>query len=673
MLFRSPYLQTRSYVNPNIDADTGRYRDASNLIKDNRQEIIDYAFNQMQTAFPTFTVPGGNNAKCKRDIGYIVDALAADLYNGGNESMINATKSYFGAYAPVVSVSRTNNVATVTTSVAHNLAVGAVVSIDVSINSFDDPSATVISVPSTTTFTYSNTGVNVSNTATGTVSTASGSPIANGLVGEETQSIFAFNRARDWSKKAISNLLGYKSLLKVTTITATGTTVTVTVDPSAPHGLKAGDKVTIGGATQAGYNGKWTVLSTGLTTTQFKVTVTTTPAASPATGAFYASTITIDPKNSLGEAGRYKDASNLVTSNRQEIIDRAFAAVSLNYDESVWGTNWVTPGDNVNASVNRYRDAYRLIQKNRDEIIDRASAEIGVQYPDFYYPGDAQTNPTSRYKDAYRLIQQNKEEIRDRSLVAIATAYDETAWGNNWTFPGDPVTTSYSRYWDAIRLIQKNRNIIIETAYATVVANPPSPAPSNMLSECKRDIGHFIDAVCMDIAAVNANRYTLRFVQQYFSGNTTLLSNGLLGEVTQSITAFNKARDAMKAAITNTLLTFTGVVTSSPAGGSWADGTTGSLSVYTDLTITSGPSTYGGGGGNIANNNSSACADVRSAVDTLAAIVSTTLTAVNLGTLPAVNNGTLWQSGVNKCFREDRKSTRLNSSHSSVSRMPSSA
>ena len=244
--------------------------------------------------------------------------------------MINATKSYFGAYAAVSSVSRSSNIATITTTTAHNLAIGAVVAIDVSINSFDNPSATVLTTPSTTTFTYSNSGSNTSNVATGTVSTASGSPIANGLVGEETQSIFAFNRARDWAKKAISNLLNYKSLLKVTNMSATGTTVTVTVDASAPHGLKAGDKVTIGGATQAGYNGKWTVLSTGLTTTQFKVTVTTTPAASFATGAYYVSTITIDPKNSLDQAGRYKDASNLVTSNRQEIIDRAFAAVSLN-------------------------------------------------------------------------------------------------------------------------------------------------------------------------------------------------------------------------------------------------------------------------------------------------------------------------------------------------------
>ena len=532
ILEKYPYLQNRPYINPNITSDTGRYRDASNLIKANRQEIIDYAFNQMKVAYPSFTVPGNQDQKCKRDIGYIVDAIAADLYDGGNSHMVDATKAYFDN---------------------------------------------------------------------------SGAPLTNGLLGEESQSVFAFNRTRDWCKKAISNLLSNKSLLSVTSLTASGTTITVTT--SSPHNLKPNDYLTIGGATQTEYNGRYQVLSAGLTATQFRYTSSSAPSISPATGAFYVSTVTIDPKNDDPGVGRFKDALNLINGNRQEIIDRAFAEVSLQYNETAWGTNWVTPGDSASAAYNRFRDAYRLIQQNR-------------------------------------------EEIRDRALLALATAYDESAWGTNWTFPGDTPTQSYSRYWDAVRLIQKNKQIIIETAYATVVGNPPSPAPSNMLSKCKRDLGYFIDAVCMDIEAIGANRYTRKFVQQYFTGNTTLLTNGLFGEVSQSITAFNKARDAMKAAITNTLGSFAGVVTSSPAGGTWQDGTSGSKTVYTDLTITSGPATYNGGGGNIANNNSAACADVRSAVDTLAAIVSSTLTAVDLGTLPAVNNGTLWQSGAIKCLRD---------------------
>ena len=37
----------------------------------------------------------GNDGKCKRDIGIIVDAISEDLKDGGNANIIEATRSYF--------------------------------------------------------------------------------------------------------------------------------------------------------------------------------------------------------------------------------------------------------------------------------------------------------------------------------------------------------------------------------------------------------------------------------------------------------------------------------------------------------------------------------------------------------------------------------------------------
>jgi hypothetical protein len=488
ILEKYPYLQTVSYVNPNITFESGRYRDARNLILSNRQEIIDYAYNQMLVAFPTFTPPSAD--KCKRDLGYIVDALAADLYDGGNAHMIEATKAYFDV---------------------------------------------------------------------------DGNPISDGLVGEVTQSVFAFNRARDWAKKAISNLLGNTSLVPVTSLTSSGTTITATT--SSAHNLTIGQEINVGGATQDEYNVyKTVVLATGFTPTQFKYQVAVAPGITTATGAFYCSTVTIDPENTNDPAGRYKDASKLVTSNRQEIIDGAFAEIAVQYTEAGWGTNWVVPGDTV--------------------------------------------------------------------------------------------TTNLSRYFDAYRLVQKNKQIIIETAYATVVASPPVPAPADLLNKCKRDIGYFVDAVSLDlllgsVSSSNGNKYTRKFLQQYFNtAGNTLITNGLAGEVSQSNTAFNKARDAMNAAITNTLAALVGLVTSSPAGGTWQDGSTGTKTVYTDLTISPGPANYGGGGGNIANNNAAACADVRSAVTSLTLLVTSSLTTGNITALVAESNGLSEGAGELKCMRD---------------------
>ena len=95
ILEKYPSLQNISYVNPNITVDTGRYRDASNLIRANRQEIIDTAYSQLVTAFPGFVNP--NEIKCRRDLGYVVDAIANDLYDGGNAYTVEATKSYFNS------------------------------------------------------------------------------------------------------------------------------------------------------------------------------------------------------------------------------------------------------------------------------------------------------------------------------------------------------------------------------------------------------------------------------------------------------------------------------------------------------------------------------------------------------------------------------------------------
>jgi hypothetical protein len=442
ILEKYPYLQTIPYVNPNITNETGRYRDARNLILANRTEIVDYAFNQMKVAYPDFTVPGDQDDKCKRDIGLVVDAIAADLYDGGNSHIIEAAKAYFD-----------NN----------------------------------------------------------------GQPISDGLVGEEVQSIFAFNRARDWAKKAISNLLSNTSLLSVASITANGTTITVTTNSN--HGLQIGQDINVGGATQPEYNVyKVKVLSTGFTPTQFQYVVAVAPSVSPATGAFYVSTITIDPANTVDPAGRYKDGANLIKDNRQEIIDRAIAQL----------------------------------------YIDR---------PDFYFPNDDQTTSTSRFKDSYRLIQQNKQEIID------------TAW--------DIMVNDY-------------------------------PDVESTETKCKRDIGYFIDAVSLDIGLGGGNKYSRKFVLQYFD-NGSPISNGLVGEEVESVVAFNAARDLMKLAITNQL-------------------------TVKDLTLTPDPVTD-------SNTDPDSCANVQSAIDTLTALITARISAGNLTDLPEETAGTV-PAGEAKCKRD---------------------
>jgi len=218
-----------------------------------------------------------------------------------------------------------------------------------------------------------------------------------------------------------------------------------------------------------------------------------------------------------------------------------------------------------------------------------------------------------RYVDSYNLIQSNKREIQDKSLAAIGVEYPD------FYFRGDNQTNARSRYYDAYRLIVKNKNVIVGTAWTNTYN--VYPGISTTITKCKRDLGYFVDAVATDVFT-GGNRYSRQFVRQYFN-NGSPISNGLVGEETESIYAFVEARELMKDAITNTLVG----------------------AAYSDLTITADPITG-------FNTDPGSCADVQSNIDNLVGIVTSVISAGNLTSISNEDNyGTLAEGG-SKCLRD---------------------
>ena len=391
--------------------------------------------------------------------------------------------------------------------------------------------------------------------ATRTYFDGDGNPLTNGLVGEETYATYAFRRARDLCKQAIANLLTVKADL-------------YDPDPNsnlAPYGInvgKTGSQAELDGDTTNG--------------------------------------VTIDLALKADPASRYKDARNRIVANREFILDAALAEVS------VYHPDFYIPGDSQTNAQSRLADAFRLIRRNSSEIRDKALASIAVSHPDFYIDGDNQTDGGSRYADAYRLIAQNRDQIVDTALAEITVGHPD------FFIPGDQQTDARSRYADGYRLIQQNKTDIIDVAYAAMLALYPNYDGNNgntFGTKCKRDMGIFVDAVSLDLF-VGGNKYSRKFVSEYFDGNGNWISGGLQGEETASVEAFNQARDQMKLAVANQL-------------------------AIQDLTVTEGPAQYGGGGGNISRTNSGACDDVQSAIVTLTDIITTQIAAGNLNALPA--------------------------------------
>jgi len=248
---------------------------------------------------------------------------------------------------------------------------------------------------------------------------------------------------------------------------------------------------------------------------------------------------------------------------------------------------------------------------------------VGYSYPsgNYGYNFDIKTVAPGRYVDAGNLIDANVREIQDKSLASIAVNYPD------FYFPGDSQTNSRSRYYDAYRLIQRNRDIIVNSAWTDV--STTYPGISTTQTKCKRDIGYFIDAVSTDVFT-GGNSYIIAFTKFYFDANGQPINNGLVGEETESVYAFNRANTYMKQAITNTF--------SGPAG------------VYTDLTITADPNP---GSGISSNTNPTSCADVQTNLDNLTLIATQTISDGSLNTLNSITiNYGSFTSGGSKCRRD---------------------
>jgi hypothetical protein len=165
---------------------------------------------------------------------------------------------------------RTSNVATITTAEAHSYPVGMSVLIaGVSAASFDG-TFTITSVPTTTTFTYANTGGDTSSSGgTASLPVADRRPVDPFFIpsfswtidnwGEEALAVASSDgRLLHWEYgDALAKQVGVATIS--TAVSATNvTTITTTQD----HDLHVGDSVIIAGVTNAAFDGTYVVTTT---------------------------------------------------------------------------------------------------------------------------------------------------------------------------------------------------------------------------------------------------------------------------------------------------------------------------------------------------------------------------------------------------------------------------
>jgi len=87
---------------------TPTVQSAYDLLIDNKQFIKDETIQFINTTYPYLVY---NEASCSRDVGYIIDAVATDLYYGGNERAVTAGRYYYNIPSVATSTQKVETIA----------------------------------------------------------------------------------------------------------------------------------------------------------------------------------------------------------------------------------------------------------------------------------------------------------------------------------------------------------------------------------------------------------------------------------------------------------------------------------------------------------------------------------------------------------------------------------
>lgn len=392
--------------------ERNRYYDASGLIQQNRSVIVDSAWNDTVAAYPSIS---GTATTCKRDLGFFVDAVATDVFTGGNKYARDFGLQYF--------------------------------------------------------------------TGTG----------AGSLDGEKDETIYAFERAREYMKLAITNnLVGAAySNLNVSTGTSTYSGAGVTyanTDPGACFDVQQNINTLVGIVTITVGSATTAIAQSYLGTFNENLGISTTNICARDLG-YLVDAVSTDVFTGGNKYSR--DFTNFYFNGAISV-----GIGTSEREQSVYAFN----------SLRDYSKKAITNQLNYKEVgISSGPATYGG-------PGIAITVYPSGNPDSCTDVQENIN-----TLVGIVT----TVIGSG--------SQSYLNTF--------NENL------------GTFPSGSN---KCYRDIGYLIDSLSLDVRDFT-NQNIRSFIKGYFDANGNPLTNGLTGELTESATAFNAVRDYSKKAITNQL------------------------------------------------------------------------------------------------------------------------
>jgi hypothetical protein len=740
-------------VSPSVSTGVSNLdQDAANLIDLNRDFIASEAYGYITRKYPYILTRPVTITKCRRDIGYILEAITSDLRVGGNVNSLQAGQSYYiGNELNYINSEKEETIEAF--NYARSLAIAAMRNWEFYVDGCSTINGqAIVTIPSS----ISTVGIVEGMLVSAIVSGGQNNPIP----------------ANTYVKRIVSNTqfeLGNRNNTDVVTAVAT-----VTSSLRINFELTSGRYSASSGRNFDAANliklNKDFIAEEALVLAkqQFPSVIVPSDEKCKRDIGFVLDAVAKDittfgnagiveaAEAYVGAGNRFRDAKNLILANKKEIVDKAAAKLAIEFPDFYYGGEGFTNGGDEQTNVySRYKDAYRLIQLNRDEIVDGAFNQIEEQFPEFVNPNsdkcrrdigyfvDAISTDLTTLGNAYSIafvkqyfkedkvngkilsfvvaastVRSNQANRIYRNIPGVAVTGDgvnavftvrrdasgavaeitivnggykfavgnqvringasvggtavvddiilnvtdvETAWitdglqgeetqsiaaftaavefcklaisnqltAKDLTLTGDPLpgddrsgvsifgevgNTNNNTDPQSCSNVKSTLNTLstivfdriragdLVTSTTQISALPAINYGSSPETQekCKRDIGYIVEAVADDIA-LGGNYNVIEATKAYFdSTGTTLLTNGLEGEIAQSVAAFVAARDLCYAAVTNQLN-------------------------FRDPDISEGPSVQNGAGDNISNTDPAACADVRSAIETLFAIITSKL------------------------------------------------
>ena len=562
-----------------------RRKDARNLIVGNRQEIIDRSLAAVAVGYTNFYFPGEAQTT-PRSRYYdahrliqlnkqeVIDRSLAsvaigysDFYFPGDSQTTNRSR-YYDAYR-LIQNNRAEIVGSAWTAVST-----AYPGVTTTASKCQRDLGYFVDAVSTDVFTGGN---NYAREFT-LQYFSNGSLIPNGVLGVTTQSIFAFHSARDFMRLAVRNQLTYTDL---------GIS-------SGPPTYGIGSTVGIA-STAACYDVQLNIISlTGIVTTVL--------------GA--ASTASLPARN-IGNFNVTVGVGSTVGFGSTSSPGGLKCARDLKYFVDAVSTDVFTGGNNYSRSFTlKYFS-------NGSPLSQGLIGEEGPSIFAFRYAGGYMKDALTNQLYVKNLGISSGPALYNGSGGNIgvgSTASCRDVQSNVDNLVG--LVTSIIGAGSSVGIASTNFgyfrvNSQTNVTNATIVGfgTTVGIGSTNVVGgrKCSRDLGYIVDAVAQDVS-YGSNQHIVYATKKYFNGAGVAITNGLVGETQQSITAFHALRDYAKLAITNQLYNQDYSIIADPVSG--------------------------------INSSLLSCANIRSNIDTLVGILTVAIGSSSLSAVPAETLGT---------------------------------